>query len=430
MKSENMKMEENSIGENMANLKLIVIEKDENIYKTINLTAMLNTELSWKAKGIHYYLRTRPKNWKVHFNDLLNKSTDGHDSLKSGLKELKEKKFLYKTQIRDENTKRIIEWIYVSLPEPLDLDKDQLNTLIRETHMKGNPISGKPYPIVYNNISKKNKEKDYLKKDLNNLNRIENNPIGEKLKKTRLNFSPMSENLKIRKSHYLEYWNTLFYITHHKIQNSKGELSKTYDKAHKYCLQLRKGEFQNKSFNKDFLIKHKIPDFLINKKFTIEEIKKGMDLLSLLFKEGHWGNNKIKNKGLSSLLYNSKTQSSMFLAVINNPSMATDLVFKFKELKDPNPNITKKFYPILKDYQIDFEKDWDNKEKLDFYNNIKNLIKFHKNNPWICRYSTSVFFSDFIEFLEEENIKKFTPYVLSLDGWVWKNFIKFKKGDD
>ena len=71
---------------------IIFDSKEDEYYRTINLVAMLMDDLSWKAKGLHYYIRTRPKGWKIWINDLINKSTDGETSVRAGIKELLENK--------------------------------------------------------------------------------------------------------------------------------------------------------------------------------------------------------------------------------------------------------------------------------------------------------------------------------------------------
>ena len=89
-------------------IRPIVSEEDE-YYKTINLYSILDKNLSWKAKGLHVYIMTRPKDWKIWIKDLVNQSPGGGTIIYSGLKELAKYKYLYNISVRDEK-KKIIEW--------------------------------------------------------------------------------------------------------------------------------------------------------------------------------------------------------------------------------------------------------------------------------------------------------------------------------
>lgn len=67
-----------------------VVHDKDNPYVTINTTAINNPKLSFKAKGILAYLMSRPDGWEVSVADLVNRSTDGGASIRSGLKELRD----------------------------------------------------------------------------------------------------------------------------------------------------------------------------------------------------------------------------------------------------------------------------------------------------------------------------------------------------
>lgn len=58
-------------------------------FKTISLLAVHDDRLSWKAKGLHTYLVSRPDGWKFNRTDLERRSLDGRDSVLTGLKELR-----------------------------------------------------------------------------------------------------------------------------------------------------------------------------------------------------------------------------------------------------------------------------------------------------------------------------------------------------
>jgi hypothetical protein len=65
------------------------VHDQNNPYVTINSTPITNPELSYKAKGILTYLMSRPDGWEVNVPDLVNHSTDGPASIRTGLNELR-----------------------------------------------------------------------------------------------------------------------------------------------------------------------------------------------------------------------------------------------------------------------------------------------------------------------------------------------------
>lgn len=82
----------------MANMEgqgdvVLRVERNRN-FKTISLEAVNDERLSWKAKGIHTYLITRPDGWKFYRADLEERAPDGRDSLSTGLRQLREAGYL------------------------------------------------------------------------------------------------------------------------------------------------------------------------------------------------------------------------------------------------------------------------------------------------------------------------------------------------
>ncbi|EOO68088.1 DnaD and phage-associated domain-containing protein [Bacillus cereus VD196] len=84
------------------------VNKDKN-YTTINNTGLKDKRLSWKAKGILAYILTLPDDWIFYREELSRHAKDGLDSLRAGMKELKEYGYLKRFPVRDDNNK-IIKW--------------------------------------------------------------------------------------------------------------------------------------------------------------------------------------------------------------------------------------------------------------------------------------------------------------------------------
>jgi uncharacterized phage protein (TIGR02220 family) len=76
----------------------------------MNRTALNDERLSWKAKGIVAYMLSMPDDWKFYVTELSGHAKDGEDSLRSGIKELKKCGYIKRYPVKDEKTKKIIEW--------------------------------------------------------------------------------------------------------------------------------------------------------------------------------------------------------------------------------------------------------------------------------------------------------------------------------
>ncbi|MGE7881672.1 DnaD domain protein [Bacillus sp. NPDC094077] len=87
---------------------IVRVEKNKN-YSVVNNTGLRDERLSWKAKGILAYILTLPDDWVFYREELATHAKDGLDSLRSGMKELKEYGYLQRLPIRNENNK-IVSW--------------------------------------------------------------------------------------------------------------------------------------------------------------------------------------------------------------------------------------------------------------------------------------------------------------------------------
>jgi hypothetical protein len=110
--------------------------EERDVWRAINLKAMMDETLSWKAKGLYYYIMTRPEGWKIWVEDLKKRSTDGETAVRSGIKELMASKYLYRVAIRGDQ-KQFIQWVFVVFITP----KDRTD---QEVLAKISPLSGFP----------------------------------------------------------------------------------------------------------------------------------------------------------------------------------------------------------------------------------------------------------------------------------------------
>lgn len=82
-----------------------VNKNKDNPYVMMNKEFLSDDRLSYKGKGILSYLLSKPDNWKVYENDLVNQSKGGITSVRSGLKELEELDYIHRTQMRTKEGK-------------------------------------------------------------------------------------------------------------------------------------------------------------------------------------------------------------------------------------------------------------------------------------------------------------------------------------
>jgi len=98
----------------MSELILEVKGHYDNRYKTIFLGPIEDPNLSLKAKGLLTYLRTRPPDWEIRHQDLINRCKDGKAAVQTALKELEKAGYLYREQSREQNGRftRVVYHVY------------------------------------------------------------------------------------------------------------------------------------------------------------------------------------------------------------------------------------------------------------------------------------------------------------------------------
>ncbi len=82
------------------NLVKVSNHKNEN-FTVLCLNAVNDPKISWKAKGLHAYLISRPPEWMLRETDLINRSPGGRDGLRVGLQELEDFGYITREKTRD-----------------------------------------------------------------------------------------------------------------------------------------------------------------------------------------------------------------------------------------------------------------------------------------------------------------------------------------
>lgn len=83
------------------------VHNKENPYYIKNRAAVSDKRLSFKAKGIHDYLMSKPDNWTVNESELESAATDGLSAVKSGVQELLQYGYMSRVKVdQDPDTGR------------------------------------------------------------------------------------------------------------------------------------------------------------------------------------------------------------------------------------------------------------------------------------------------------------------------------------
>ncbi len=65
-----------------------VAKNADNPFVMVDKRVLEDPRLSWKAKGLMGYMLSRPDNWRISLEDLIQRATEGRDAVRTGLEEL------------------------------------------------------------------------------------------------------------------------------------------------------------------------------------------------------------------------------------------------------------------------------------------------------------------------------------------------------
>ena len=122
-----------------------------NNFTIISNDIINNTKMTWRARAILIYLLSKPDDWKVVVQDIINHGPCGRDAVHKALKELKQQGYLKKERLIDPKTNRVVEWRTYVYDSPSQITENQEG---------GNPQSGKA--DTTNTDLTKTKEKNTL----------------------------------------------------------------------------------------------------------------------------------------------------------------------------------------------------------------------------------------------------------------------------
>ena len=99
--------------------------KESGNFVTVHKSFIHDDNLTWKAKGILLYLLSRPDDWQVYETELNKHSSDGRDSLRTGIKELEQAGYIHRTRKRNEKG-QLKEYEYQVFEQPTQIGKSHL----------------------------------------------------------------------------------------------------------------------------------------------------------------------------------------------------------------------------------------------------------------------------------------------------------------
>lgn len=204
--------------------------------------------ISWKAKGLYWYLQSKPDDWDFSAEKISREAKDGLDSTKSGLQELEKAWYLERKKFKNKKGQWEVEYILFDTPFDWKKEETRVENPLWEntkTRVENPPVENPPTikKIIYNkknNISKdilskkenffwnsKNNFSDLLKKEI-----TENEEVKQKIK---TKFSLQEESFKSSAADFFDYWTE-------KSLNWKKErwqMQKTFDIVKRFNTWLR-----------------------------------------------------------------------------------------------------------------------------------------------------------------------------------------------
>lgn len=111
-------------------IRRVVKEKK---YAQIDNDLINNRNLSFKALGILTYILSKPDDWQIYISDLM-REKDGERSVRSGLKELIDLKFMQRYRVYDMDTGKVHHW--ETLVSETPFDDSEIISSVKEKYFK------------------------------------------------------------------------------------------------------------------------------------------------------------------------------------------------------------------------------------------------------------------------------------------------------
>lgn len=105
----------------------------EKKYAQIDNDLINNRTLSFKALGILTYILSKPDDWQIYISDLI-RENDGEKSVRSGLNELINARFVQRYRVFDMDTGKVHHW--ETLVSETPFEDSELISSVKEKYLK------------------------------------------------------------------------------------------------------------------------------------------------------------------------------------------------------------------------------------------------------------------------------------------------------
>lgn len=95
-----------------------------------------NRNISYKALGIITYILSKPCDWQIYISDLIREGKDAEKSVRSGITELIDKRYMQRYRVFDTDTGKVHHWETLVSEEPFN-ENDLIST-VKEKYLKDN----------------------------------------------------------------------------------------------------------------------------------------------------------------------------------------------------------------------------------------------------------------------------------------------------
>lgn len=160
--------------------------KKNNPFTMVENSLINNEDLSWGAKGVLIYLLSKPDGWKVYKADIVKHATNGTDSVKSIIKELRKTGYVVLTRILDSKG-QVSEWRYDVYDAPV---KEPVEGYLTVRLDDADTLAC--FPESYSN------EDTFIQPTIDDTPEVENPPLDESAQEPEYTELPVESSIEIQ----------------------------------------------------------------------------------------------------------------------------------------------------------------------------------------------------------------------------------------
>jgi len=134
-------------------MTLCYAHRTKDPFVRFNKRIVMDSSISWKAKGLLTYAFSRPDDWKFYKKEMIQHASDGEKSFDSGIKELEKSGYLHRRKKHEEGTGKFegLEWHFFEEP----ISEEEFKKSYRNTGFGGTGET--PVPVKRSPTKKEEK---------------------------------------------------------------------------------------------------------------------------------------------------------------------------------------------------------------------------------------------------------------------------------